>query len=207
MKENNAIENIKKQLYKQIEKLPEKEQSEMREKIESMSEDDFEKLIKNQTQSNNCIFCSIIKKEIPSIQINENEDAIAILEINPQSKAHTLIVSKIHESNTTKEMIELSKTVSSKIINAYSPLDINVNEGKMFGHNVLEIIPNYGEKLEKKKVTTESLEEIKKELQKSEKLPEKKKEESVKIEENEKKENKSEENTKQKLPHFEERIP
>lgn len=43
-----------------------------------------------------CIFCKIIKGEIPSRIIYEDENTFAFHDINPQAKAHALVVSKRH---------------------------------------------------------------------------------------------------------------
>ncbi|MFH1230304.1 MAG: HIT family protein [Planctomycetota bacterium] len=43
-----------------------------------------------------CIFCKIVKGEIPSTKIFEDEHNIAIFDINPITKAHTLFISKEH---------------------------------------------------------------------------------------------------------------
>ena len=44
----------------------------------------------------NCIFCKIIKGEIPSTKVFEDEKLVAFLDINPKAKAHILIVPKEH---------------------------------------------------------------------------------------------------------------
>ncbi len=43
-----------------------------------------------------CLFCSIINKEIPSEIIYEDEFVIAINDINPQAPVHFLIIPKKH---------------------------------------------------------------------------------------------------------------
>lgn len=45
---------------------------------------------------NDCVFCKIIKKEIPSNIIYENEKVLAFDDINPVAPVHTLIVPKKH---------------------------------------------------------------------------------------------------------------
>lgn len=44
----------------------------------------------------NCIFCKIAKKEIPSKTIFEDEDVIVFHDINPAAPVHFLIVPKQH---------------------------------------------------------------------------------------------------------------
>jgi len=43
-----------------------------------------------------CIFCRIIKKEIPSKPVHEDEAVYAFYDINPQTPTHILIIPKRH---------------------------------------------------------------------------------------------------------------
>jgi histidine triad (HIT) family protein len=43
-----------------------------------------------------CVFCRIIKKEIPSTIVYEDDDLIAFNDINPVAPVHVLIVPKKH---------------------------------------------------------------------------------------------------------------
>ncbi len=43
-----------------------------------------------------CIFCKIIKKEIPANVIYEDDDVIAFKDINPIAPVHVLIIPKHH---------------------------------------------------------------------------------------------------------------
>ena len=43
-----------------------------------------------------CIFCKIIKKEIPAQIVYEDENFLAFLDINPQSPGHTQVIPKQH---------------------------------------------------------------------------------------------------------------
>jgi len=44
----------------------------------------------------NCIFCKIIKGEIPSVKIWENESYLAFLDVNPMTPGHTILTPKKH---------------------------------------------------------------------------------------------------------------
>ena len=46
-----------------------------------------------------CIFCKIVRGEIPSFKVYENEQVFAFEDINPISLGHTLIVPKNHAEN------------------------------------------------------------------------------------------------------------
>ena len=47
----------------------------------------------------NCIFCKIVKGEIPSWKVWENDDVYAFFDINPMSRYHTLVIPKKHYVN------------------------------------------------------------------------------------------------------------
>ena len=44
----------------------------------------------------NCVFCKIIKGEIPAHKVYEDESFIAFLDINPESPGHTQVIPKDH---------------------------------------------------------------------------------------------------------------
>jgi len=44
----------------------------------------------------NCLFCKIIKGEIPSSKVYENDDVYAFRDINPQAPVHILLIPKVH---------------------------------------------------------------------------------------------------------------
>ena len=46
--------------------------------------------------SESCIFCRIIRGEIPSYKIYEDERTLAFLDINPSAPGHTIIIPKAH---------------------------------------------------------------------------------------------------------------
>ena len=46
-----------------------------------------------------CLFCSIIKGEIPSTKVYEDEQVYAFKDINPMAPVHVLIIPKTHLSS------------------------------------------------------------------------------------------------------------
>ncbi|MCR5663977.1 MAG: histidine triad nucleotide-binding protein [Oscillospiraceae bacterium] len=46
--------------------------------------------------SENCLFCRIIRGEIPSARVYEDESVLAFRDINPQAPVHVLVVPKTH---------------------------------------------------------------------------------------------------------------
>ena len=104
----------------------------------------------------NCIFCKIIKDEIPSTKVYENENLISFLDINPVNIGHTLIVPKKHFNNLYDtpdeilcEMMKLTKKLSVAIRNAIEADGINIemnNEktaGQLVPHAHSHIVPRF----------------------------------------------------------------
>lgn len=54
-----------------------------------------------------CIFCKIIKGEIPSYKIYEDDKCLAFLDINPVTPGHTLLIPKAHHQMMTDTPDEL----------------------------------------------------------------------------------------------------
>jgi len=51
------------------------------------------------SDTENCLFCKIVGKQIPSNIVLEGEDFVAIRDINPQAPTHILILPKNHYDN------------------------------------------------------------------------------------------------------------
>jgi histidine triad (HIT) family protein len=68
-----------------------------------------------------CIFCKIIKGEIPSFKVYEDEKVFAFEDINPISEGHTLLIPKKHAENLWEipgEDLTAVHLASKKIIQA-----------------------------------------------------------------------------------------
>ena len=59
-----------------------------------------------------CIFCKIIKGDIPSSKVYENEYVYAFRDINPQAPVHILVVPKEHISSVDEITAENSALVA-----------------------------------------------------------------------------------------------
>ena len=51
-----------------------------------------------------CIFCKIIREEMPSVKIWEDEKHMAILDINPNTEGLTLVITKEHYDSDATDM-------------------------------------------------------------------------------------------------------
>lgn len=86
-----------------------------------------------------CIFCKIIKGDIPSSKVYEDECVYAFRDINPQTPVHVLIVPKLHVASAD-EIDETSSRYVSAIFEAIPK--IAKAEGLTNGYRV---ITNCGE--------------------------------------------------------------
>lgn len=106
----------------------------------------------------NCIFCKIVRGEIPSTKYYEDEDMIVIKDIEPKAKLHYLCIPKAHFSllsEMNEEKAELLKRCFQKIAALEKTLGLEegyrviVNQGENGGQTVhhLHIHLLGGEKL------------------------------------------------------------
>ncbi|MBN1276463.1 MAG: HIT family protein [Deltaproteobacteria bacterium] len=68
-----------------------------------------------------CIFCRIIKGEIPSFKVYEDKKVLAFEDINPISTGHTLVIPKKHAENLweiSAEDLAAVHLASKKVIKA-----------------------------------------------------------------------------------------
>lgn len=138
---------VKKQLIEQIDSsFPEDKKAETKKQVELMSSEELEQFVKRgQTgEGQECIFCSIVSGKSPSYKIAENESAIAVLEINPISKGHVLIMPKKHASfKEFPELMEFAKQIADLIKERLSPKDVEIASLDFQGHGVINLIPVY----------------------------------------------------------------
>ena len=97
----------------------------------------------------NCIFCKIIKGEIPSTKVYEDELVYAFNDINPAAKIHILVIPKKHIDSLKELKEEDEKYVWAihKAINkiakeqgfAESGYRVVINCGKDAGQEVMHI--------------------------------------------------------------------
>ena len=67
----------------------------------------------------NCIFCKIIKGEIPSITVYEDNNVKAFLDISQATKGHVLVVPKKHVKDIFEYDQQKWRTCVGKFIAVY----------------------------------------------------------------------------------------
>lgn len=176
---SKQIEQIKSQLISQIESsFPADKKDAAIAQIKAMNEEQLEEfLIQNNlikaegepgdSQNQQCIFCSIVLDKVQSYKIGENPEAIAILEINPISKGHSIIIPKIHSEEISNSINEFAKKVTEKIKKELKPKKVEISETILFGHKILNVLPIYTNetiKSEKKSAKPEELQKLQNQL-------------------------------------------
>ncbi|NHM31748.1 HIT family protein [Neobacillus terrae] len=104
-----------------------------------------------------CIFCKIIRGEIPAAKVFENEHVMAFLDISQVTKGHTLIIPKIHKENIyeltpemARNLYEVVPGIANALKETFNPIGLNTvnNNGEHAGQSVfhfhLHLIPRYG---------------------------------------------------------------
>ncbi len=173
-----------------MENLFTKEQLDELTKISKLSEEEQKNILPNflrklnpeqlnslkQSQSPQCPFCLIIEGKIKSKKIYEDKDLIAVLEINPINKGHTLVFPKQHVKiiSQLKDVGPLFNLVNKISVSLFDSLkaqgsNILVSNGELAGqtvpHVVVNVIPRFDKDnldfvFERKKMSEEELNKI-----------------------------------------------
>ena len=102
----------------------------------------------------NCIFCKIVKGEIPSFKLYEDAETLAFMDINPVHDGHCLVIPKAHSATVfeiaPEDFAATARTAAkvAKAVKAAVPCDgFNLMQangegaGQSVGHLHLHIVP------------------------------------------------------------------
>ena len=97
----------------------------------------------------NCIFCKIVKGEIPAHKVYEDSEILVFLDIQPVSKGHCLVIPKKHVSDfyelddrTYTHLFGVVKGLSEEIKDAFDPKKIGVMiQGFEVDHAHVHVFP------------------------------------------------------------------
>ena len=104
-----------------------------------------------------CIFCKIIKGELPSSKIHEDDELLAFLDIQPVNKGHVLIIPKQHkeliadlDNKTLGNMITVANKINQAIRKSgirSEGINLFLADGEVAGQEVfhvhLHVIPRF----------------------------------------------------------------
>lgn len=93
----------------------------------------------------NCIFCKIVRGEVPSLNVWETEEALAFLDIGPLAEGHLLVIPKPHYANlgdipgsALSRMLELLPKLAGAVRKVTGATGHNIlqNDGRVAGQAV-----------------------------------------------------------------------
>ncbi|MHB8586402.1 MAG: HIT family protein [Thermoplasmatota archaeon] len=103
-----------------------------------------------------CIFCKIVKGDIPSYKVYEDDRVLALLDIHPLGKGHTLVIPKTHarllqdlDADDASAFFEATYYLLDAVQDAVGApaTTIAVNNGKEAGQEVphahLHLVPRF----------------------------------------------------------------
>lgn len=101
--------------------------------------------------SKSCIFCDIVAGRAPARIVQENEFSFAVLDINPLSSGHCLVLPKRHvpwwhqmTEAETESLFKLARAVSRKIMRAYRPDMVTMYvRGRRIPHAHIFLVPTF----------------------------------------------------------------
>ena len=96
--------------------------------------------------ADDCVFCKIIRKEVPSQPIHEDHDLIAFPDISPVAPVHVLVVPKEHMVNLNEagakdvqilgRMLRLAARIANEMGVAETGYRVVINNGEEGGQVV-----------------------------------------------------------------------
>jgi histidine triad (HIT) family protein len=94
-----------------------------------------------------CIFCKIIKNEIPSVKVYEDDRVFAFLDINPLNDGHLLVIPKAHAENiheiTEADFVAVASAthkLTAAVKKALNPEGINLMQ--LNGKAANQVVPH-----------------------------------------------------------------
>jgi histidine triad (HIT) family protein len=125
------------------------EQEDMQEKLKNMSPEELKAF-----QMQNCIFCQIIEGKVDSKKVYEDDKCLAILDINPATPGHVLLMPKEHYAimpvipeDVIKHLFMISKQISNALLKSLQSQGTNIfvangaAAGQKAQHFMLHVIP------------------------------------------------------------------
>lgn len=101
-----------------------------------------------------CVFCKIVRKEVPSQTVYETDNIIAIKDLHPASEGHTLVIPKAHSvdifdtpQDLLREVIAAVKEISQKMRTDQNIQNVNIlncsgkPSGQSVSHFHIHVIP------------------------------------------------------------------
>ena len=106
------------------------------------------------SESARCIFCKIVRGEIPAVTVYEDERTLSFMDVRPASPGHVLVISKAHAANLLEiaevDLLAVASTVqrvARAMQNALNPDGLRIGQfngaaaGQSVFHYHVHIVP------------------------------------------------------------------
>lgn len=115
---------------------------------------------------NDCLFCKIVRNEVESRKIYEDDKVIAIMDTYPDVDGHTLIIPKKHYTDfkeldddilihIKKVAVKLNERLMNKLNSTGFAFIVNYGDRQVIKHFHLHLLPDY-----KKNKASKNLDEL-----------------------------------------------
>lgn len=100
------------------------------------------------TAQQSCIFCRIVKGEIPAHLVDQDDATMAFLDINPAAPGHTMIIPKKHvadiyglDDDTAAAVMRATVRVAKAVRKTLAPAGLTVLErnGEVAGQGIMHL--------------------------------------------------------------------
>jgi len=106
--------------------------------------------------ADNCVFCKIVRGELPSYKVFEDEKSLAFLDIHPVHAGHVLVIPKMHaatifdvppedwaavQENVRKCAIAIEKSMGADGVNLL--MNNREHAGQVVHHAHVHLIPRF----------------------------------------------------------------
>ena len=105
---------------------------------------------------NDCLFCKIVRGEIPAKKVYEDAVSLAFLDINPRNPGHTLVIPKDHfetvldmPEGEAAEYFKSVKKVAALVKNGVNAQGLSISSsngqvaGQVVAHQLFHVIPRF----------------------------------------------------------------
>lgn len=107
--------------------------------------------------ADSCVFCKIVRGELPSYKVYEDEKTLAFLDINPVNPGHTLVIPKAEETRNIFDVspedwaatTETARKIARAVEKAVGADGVNIMmnnrsfAGQVVDHPHIHVIPRF----------------------------------------------------------------
>jgi histidine triad (HIT) family protein len=95
-----------------------------------------------------CIFCRIIRREVPSFRVFEDDRTLTFMDINPANPGHVLVIPKLHseslfalDPDDLTATVLLAQRVAQAVQKALQPYGLNIVQAN--GPGAAQSVPHF----------------------------------------------------------------